>query len=156
MCALASGRTLYPNADRYSVVSLGTGELEKPIPYAQAKDWGDAGWLRSVLSVIFDGVSDTVDYQLAQELPGPDSHVRLQIGLGPVPGTDVPSDDMDEVSADNIAKLRVRAELLVQQRAEALARVVQRLSEPMTEASALGNSVAARAESDQARSNAAM
>lgn len=143
MCALASARRLYPDADGYFVVSLGTGELERPIPYASAKDWGDAGWLRSVLSVIFDGVSDTVDYQLAQELPGPDSYVRLQIGLGPVPGTDAPSDDMDEVSADNIARLQARAELLVQRQAAALARVVQRLSEPTAEPSALGSPVVA-------------
>ena len=143
MCALASARHLYPRADGYFVVSLGTGELEKPIPYAQAKDWGDAGWLRSVLSVIFDGVSDTVDYQLAQELPGDGSYVRLQIGLGPVPGADAPSDDMDEVSKDNVAKLQARAELLVRRQAETLARVVERLSEPMTEASALGSPVVA-------------
>ena len=139
MCALASARHLYPNADGYFVVSLGTGELQKPIPYKSAKDWGDAGWLRSVLSVIFDGVSDTVDYQLAQELPGGDSYVRLQIGLGPVPGTDAPSDEMDDASAGNIAKLRARAEVLVREQEPTLARVVRRLSEPMTEPSALGS-----------------
>lgn len=143
MCALASARHLYPNADGYFVVSLGTGELEKPIPYKEAKDWGDAGWLRSVLSVIFDGVSDTVDYQLSQELPGGESYIRLQIGLGPIPGTDAPSDEMDDTSSDNIAKLQARAETLMQRQADALAHIVQRLSEPMTEASALGSPLVA-------------
>lgn len=143
MCALASARYLYPNADGYFVVSLGTGQLEKPIPYESAKDWGDAGWLRSVLSVIFDGVSDTVDYQLSQELSDIDSYVRLQIGLGPIPGTDAPSDEMDDTSSDNIAKLQARAETLLQRQEAVLARVVQRLSEPMTEAPALGGPLVA-------------
>jgi hypothetical protein len=40
------------------------------LPYEQAKNWGAVRWATSVLDVVFDGVSRTVDYQLRQLLPG--------------------------------------------------------------------------------------
>lgn len=40
MCALASARVVYPKATGYLVVSLGTGETQRRIPYGDAKDWG--------------------------------------------------------------------------------------------------------------------
>ena len=74
LCAYAAARRLYPKADSYLIVSLGTGQLERPIPLGRAKDWGLVGWARPLLGVIFDGVSDTVEYQLDQLAP-----------LGPAP-----------------------------------------------------------------------
>jgi uncharacterized protein len=48
------------------LVSLGTGELTRSIPYDKAKHWGLLGWAHPLLSVIFDGVSKTVDFQAAE------------------------------------------------------------------------------------------
>src|SRR2546425_7949689 len=52
----------------FIIASLGTGQTQQPIPYRNAKRWGLAGWARPILDVVFDGVSDTVDYQLDQLL----------------------------------------------------------------------------------------
>ena len=49
---------------RGALVSLGTGQHTRPIHYAEAKGWGLAMWAKPILSVVFDGVSDTVDHQM--------------------------------------------------------------------------------------------
>ena len=109
MCALASARKIYPNATRYLVVSLGTGELERSIPCDKAEDWGLIGWARPILNVVFDGVSDTVDYQLNQMRS--QSYYRFQCNLRRFSdGTRGPNDDMDDASSDNIGKLTQKAE----------------------------------------------
>ena len=83
------------------MVSLGTGQLNRPIHYAQAKDWGLLGWARSIFNVVLDGVSDTTDYELEQVLR--DRHARFQIELIGA------SDDMDDASPENIAHLEHKA-----------------------------------------------
>jgi patatin-like phospholipase/acyl hydrolase len=94
------------------VVSLGTGQLNRPIHHADAKDWGLLGWARSIFDVVMDGVSDTTDYQLEQVL-GAERHARFQIELIGA------SDDMDDASAENIAHLETKAhELIAAQDAE--------------------------------------
>jgi patatin-like phospholipase/acyl hydrolase len=52
--------------DELFVVSLGTGNLDHPISYAEAKDWGLAGWARPLMDIMFDGKS--VDVQLDEML----------------------------------------------------------------------------------------
>jgi patatin-like phospholipase/acyl hydrolase len=117
MCAYAAARRLYPSADSYLIVSLGTGQLERPIPLQKAKDWGLIGWARPLLGVIFDGVSDTVDYQLDQLAPSV-QHVRFQISLGSDPSErNCANDDLDDVSRDNLERLeRLGHAILVSQK----------------------------------------
>ena len=68
-CALVEAKVQFPNASGFTVVSLGTGAaLEKPL-MTSAGDWGIARWARPILDTVLDGVSSTVDYQLAQLLP---------------------------------------------------------------------------------------
>ncbi len=38
LCAYAEARKIFPDADEIFVVSLGTGELTREIPYRDAKD----------------------------------------------------------------------------------------------------------------------
>lgn len=63
MCAYAEAKAQDPRAD-VLLVSFGTGELVRPIFYDEAKDWGLINWAQPILGTVFDGVSDTVDYQL--------------------------------------------------------------------------------------------
>ena len=87
------------------MVSLGTGQLNRPIHYADAKDWGLLGWARSIFNVVLDGVSDTTDYELEQLLG--DRHARFQIELIGA------SDDMDDASPENVAHLEAKAAELI-------------------------------------------
>jgi patatin-like phospholipase/acyl hydrolase len=84
------------------MLSLGTGQLTRPIPYEHARHWGLLGWARPILDVVLDGVSDTTDYELEQLL-GPESHIRIQTEL------DRGSDDLDDATPANIATLEEKA-----------------------------------------------
>lgn len=131
MCAMASARELFPDASRFLIVSLGTGVTERPIPYDDAKDWGLVGWARPILNVVFDGVSDTVDYQLMQVFNRPGGipqYYRFQIDLGGQPDDpDAPNDDFDDARPENIRALEAKADDLLRQEARALTRVVNQL-----------------------------
>ena len=99
MAAYAEARHLYPDADRFVVVSVGTGDRQDRISYAQAKDWGLLGWAKQIVPVMMDSVSEAVDYQLGQ-IPGC-KYYRLQIT--PLPAAE---NDMDNVAPENLANLQ--------------------------------------------------
>ncbi len=79
LCALSAAMDLYPGASGYLILSLGTGQQTQPLPYAQAKNWGLAGWARPITDVILDASSEIIDSQ-AQEMVG-DTHFRFQVDL---------------------------------------------------------------------------
>lgn len=137
MCAYAAARRLYPRAESYWVVSLGTGQLERPIPLERAKDWGLVGWARPLLQVIFDGVSETVDYQLEQLAPRV-QHIRFQISLGREPGSLGANDDLDDASSDNLARLKRLGELILERQRQASDAVLAELRAPKAQRANLG------------------
>ncbi len=120
MCAYAEAARIAPG-DRPYLVSLGTGQLTKPIHYAQAKNWGLIGWARPVIEVVFDGVADTVDYQARELMPDGD-YVRLQTELTKA------KDAMDDATPGNLELLAEQAQELVAKETSALDRVVERLT----------------------------
>jgi patatin-like phospholipase/acyl hydrolase len=106
MCAYVEARALHPNESEFLIVSLGTGQLTRQILYDQAKDWGLLQWAQPILSVVFDGVCDTVDYQLATLLRKEDPgrrYYRFQTALKEG------SDDMDDASRTNVRVLKLLA-----------------------------------------------
>lgn len=88
------------------VLSLGTGELTRSIPFEDARNWGKLEWALPLISCIFGGVSDAADYQMRSFL-GDEGYVRLQVRLE---GAD---DDMDNASSGNIRNLMALAEELI-------------------------------------------
>ena len=119
MCAYAEARRLEDDAPSL-VLSLGTGQLTRPITFAQASGWGLVEWARPVIDVVLDGVADTVDYQLGQLMP-PGMYVRLQ------PVLDRASDALDDASPRNLALLEEQARELLAVDAEELDRVAELL-----------------------------
>ena len=115
MSAYAEARRLFPTETDFLVVSLGTGELTRRIPYEQAKDWGLVEWALPILSVVFDGVSDAVDYQLTQILDT--NFIRFQTRL------DTASDDLDNASRANIEALKIEAQRIIDTRQVDLDRI---------------------------------
>lgn len=87
MCAVAEAvcsTKFDERLDNVFVVSLGTGEQTRPLNYQSVKNWGLLSWAQPILSVVFHGVSDTVNYQtsLILNVQGkPKRHYRLQIKL---------------------------------------------------------------------------
>lgn len=128
MCGFVEASCSHPAAERFVVLSLGTGEQTRTIAYDDAKDWGLVEWARPMLNVVFDGVSDTVDFQLAQLLsshvsvyPGSD-YLRLQTELT------IGNDDMDDASATNLTALKIIAGEIVTGRSAEIDRLIGALA----------------------------
>jgi hypothetical protein len=119
MCGLAEALNRVAPRD-VVLLSLGTGERTHRRSFAEIKDWGLARWARPILDVVFDGASDTVHYQLDRVL-GPERYWRLQVELTAA------SDDLDDASQGNLAKLRGHAEELIKQRSNDIDAVITRL-----------------------------
>jgi len=102
--AYAEARKLFPD-EPIKLLSLGTGELTRTIPYQEAKTWGSALWVISLLDCMFDGVSKAADHQMKLFLG--ERYLRLQTPLH------FASDDMDDASRGNIRNLKQTARELI-------------------------------------------
>jgi patatin-like phospholipase/acyl hydrolase len=126
-CALVESICTYgAKLTDMTFLSLGTGELTRPIMYEEAKGWGLAKWAQPILSVVFDGVSDTVDFQVKSllEMAGKKSHyLRIQAPLHEG------NDDMDDASRTNLKVLKLLAKDLIATHSDEIDDMVERLSE---------------------------
>ena len=89
-----------------------------------AKKWGAANWVKPVLNVVFDGVSDTVNYQVQSLLTKAgaiEQYLRVQPTLTPA------NDDMDNASAENIEQLRTVGERMIAENDARLDGLVRKL-----------------------------
>jgi uncharacterized protein len=120
MSALAEALRMQPAAE-VTLVSLGTGERTLKRSFDEIKDWGLVEWARPILDVVFDGISDAVDYQVRHVLGG-ERYWRFQVELTRA------SDDLDDASEENIALLRGHAEELIADRSADLDEVVAALT----------------------------
>ncbi|MBB1089159.1 patatin-like phospholipase family protein [Lysobacter sp. SG-8] len=103
-CAIAEAMRKDRALDRAHdlvVLSIGTGERNRPIPLKDAREWGALEWASPIIDVLFDGNTDSVDY-IARHLVG-DGYYRMQAEL--TPGLD----DLDDVSDTNVAGLESMA-----------------------------------------------
>jgi patatin-like phospholipase/acyl hydrolase len=89
------------NTQDLVVLSIGTGERTRSIDLKSAQEWGALEWAIPIIDVLFDGNTDSVDY-IARQLVG-DGYFRMQTELL------VGLDDLDDVSATNIAALEALA-----------------------------------------------
>lgn len=123
MCAFAEARMMHQDAE-ILLVSLGTGELTRTEEFEDAEDWGALSWVRPLFRIIFDGASDTVDYQLQQLLPGIEAereYYRFQ------PRLDRGNDDMDDASETNLFVLESVVNEFIEERTDELDALCQRL-----------------------------
>jgi len=126
-CALVESICTYgAKLTDMTFVSLGTGELTRPILFEEAKGWGLAKWAQPILSVVFDGVSDTVDFQVKSILQMADEesrYLRIQAPLHEG------NDDMDDASRTNIKVLKLLAKELIATHSDAIDAMVERLKD---------------------------
>ena len=109
--AYAEACKLFPD-EPIAILSLGTGELTRPIPYDAARTWGSALWIMSLLDCMLDGASKAADHQMRLFLG--DHYLRLQAQLH------FASDDMDDASRGNIRNLKQTARELIEREEDAL------------------------------------
>lgn len=95
----------------FLVVSIGTGSATLPYMYEDAKNWGAVSWLSPLLSILMQGASETVDYQMRQLLPnttdGERHYYRFQAELAPE------NEQLDDISEQNVNNLKLQGEKLV-------------------------------------------
>ena len=94
------------------MVSVGTGDKARPIT-KEATSWGLIEWARPILDVVFDGVSDAVDYQLrALYPPGGEveGYYRFQADMA----AERVSSGLDDASDVHIAQLETVAQHIIE------------------------------------------
>jgi patatin-like phospholipase/acyl hydrolase len=125
LCAYVEAMSGGPESRDCLMVSIGTGQWMTPIQYNKARHWGLAGWARPILDVVFDGISDTIEYQLRRVLaPRPDGslcHFRFQAELNQH------EDALDDASPANIAALKRVATAIIERNDATLTELAQRL-----------------------------
>lgn len=119
MSAFAEVMRFQPTAE-VLLLSLGTGERTRKRSFDEVKDWGLAEWAKPILDVVFDGMSDAVDYQLRHALDD-GRYWRLQVEL------DMASDDLDDAGENNLKLLRQHADDLIELRSAELDEIVAAL-----------------------------
>jgi patatin-like phospholipase/acyl hydrolase len=101
------------------LASLGTGTYTRPYSFDDVNGWGLLQWARPVLDFVFDGVADTIDFELSK-LAG-ERYVRLQAELR------YASDALDDASEANLRRLRGEAERLIAERSADIEALCERL-----------------------------
>ena len=118
MCAYAD---LAPRAPVDLIASLGTGSKGADHPVHGAEGWGQLEWARPIIDVVFDGVADTVDFQVSTLLPD-GGYVRLQPRLRDASGA------LDDASAGNLHALQGEARRLIADRSADIDALCERLA----------------------------
>ncbi len=121
MCALAEVAHAGRREEIELLASLGTGSHTRPLRYADVRGWGRLEWAAPIIDVVFDGVADTTEFELAQLLE-PAAYVRLQTELK------VASDNLDDASPENLRRLRLEAERLLREQSADVDRLVAALA----------------------------
>jgi uncharacterized protein len=120
MCAYAEARRRHPRAE-IRLVSLGTGQLTRPLHFEDVRGWGLIEWARPLIDVVFDGVSDATQYQLEQLLPVED-YTRFQTELIGA------SDSLDNANEANLEHLQDLARKLIGEQTAELDRLATELA----------------------------
>jgi patatin-like phospholipase/acyl hydrolase len=101
--ALAYGRakSLFGADARLLMVSLGTGDYEAPLPFAQVGNWGLGSWAPRLPDALFDGVNHGVDYAMEETLRSSE-YFRFQVTL---PAANEGTDDVSPANLDGLRRI---------------------------------------------------
>lgn len=69
MDALATAREIYPEAQDFIILSLGTGRHIQRFQYESIQKAGGIKWIKPLMSIMMDGVASVVDYEMNQFFP---------------------------------------------------------------------------------------
>jgi hypothetical protein len=148
LAAYVEGRKLKWDDGDIVILSLGTGQASRKIPYNQAKDWGAAGWISPthgtpLISVLMQGQASTASYQVNELLNC--GFASLEDGAtvfkaadrqkiryfridGALTSPDIgPSDALDDATEGNIEKLTTFGERLADSHGDALDEIAERV-----------------------------
>lgn len=128
MCAFVDVLKDQPDVDHFHVVSLGTGDNVRSIPYDEARNWGMIGWLRPGIDILLNGSSTIVDYQMRHVLAHTGSKQHLYYRFQAAQLGDV-NEAFDDASPENIRALKQLGEKFVSESAAQLDQLCGQLLE---------------------------
>jgi patatin-like phospholipase/acyl hydrolase len=111
----------------FIVVSLGTGMFKKPYAHEQTRKWGLLEWSRPLLDVVFDGIGESVDYQLRGMFDSgkwQGRYYRFQGELEPSGA------ELDNASKASMQRLRDLAGRIYERNKDSYGRMVRDLARP--------------------------
>lgn len=102
-CGIAEALRFGYSQQDISVLSIGTGDRTRIIPFEKAQTWGLIQWASPIVGVLFDASSDIYEYISKQIVH--EQLVRLQFKLDKYLTGKRLSDDLDDASEENISNL---------------------------------------------------
>ena len=110
-CGIAEALRVGYSPQEISVLSIGTGDRTRIIPYEKARTWGLFEWAQPIVGVLFDASSDIYEYiskHIVQE-----RLLRLQFKLDKYLTGKRLSDDLDDATEENINNLLEAADAYI-------------------------------------------
>lgn len=108
-CGIAEALRVGYSPKEISILSIGTGERTRIIPYQKARTWGLFEWAAPIVGVLFDGSSDIYEYISKQIVH--EQLVRLQFNLDKHLTGKRLSDDLDNATEENMNNLLEAADV---------------------------------------------
>jgi patatin-like phospholipase/acyl hydrolase len=110
LSAYVEARTIWPDARRYVIVSIGTGSSGRRYPYELIRKWGYIDWVSPIhgvplMSMISDGQSESVAHALTR-LPRV-SYFRFNAEIHHV------SEEMDDSRRENLDRVDAMAQQII-------------------------------------------
>lgn len=114
-CGVAAAIRLGYSLSDLHVMSIGTGDPTRQIPWESARKWGAFQWIKGglVIKVMTDAPSDIYDYITEQIIGDESRYLRLQFPLDRQLTAKKLSDDMDDASEENINNLIEAADVYI-------------------------------------------
>jgi predicted acylesterase/phospholipase RssA len=126
VCAFVEAKNMFPDADDFMIVSLGTGDVTYIQTYQEAKGWGIIQWAEPLLDIIVHGSDLMADYQLSKlHTPrnGFKRYFRFQAKLNDR------NKYIDDTSRMNIRLLKLGAEAVIREKQDDLKLLCAQLME---------------------------
>jgi predicted acylesterase/phospholipase RssA len=129
ICAIVEAYRLYHSTD-FLVVSLGTGSVPVQIDANAAASWGDIQWASPIISILMDGNSQTVAFEV-QELLGDEHYTRLDISLATAtPQGEIVDPALDNALQGNLNALQDKAKQLIDTQKKQIQYLAAELAKP--------------------------
>ncbi|OCQ97130.1 patatin [Nostoc sp. MBR 210] len=113
-CAVAEALRLGNRLEDITILSIGTGDRTRIIPFEKAEGWGLLQWAQPIIGILFDASSGVHQYITEQVVPD-NQILRLQFKLDRELTGKPLSDDIDDVSTENLENLVNAANAYLQQ-----------------------------------------
>ncbi len=122
--AVVEAKKLYPEATRFVVVSLGTGNNWRPLNFATMESAGILPYAPALINIMMGGASKIVDEHLSMMLPRVNGHRQYYRMQTVLEGPDSVK-EMDNVTPENVRLLRTMGRRTAAANSEALNGIVR-------------------------------